>query len=492
MQKILWLSFLLLIACYITGPLVDPDLWWHIMAGRWILSHSAVPHQDYWSMFGVGQTWRAYSWSNEIVYALAERWGGLTGLLGLKFLLAAVIVFSFGVTFHKLSGDGFVGALLAAFGAGACVSHFTLRPQSLVWALMAWLIYHAHRVYVEGLSARRAVWIGLIFVIWANTHVTTVLGLAVLGAMVFLRDGKADTAKILAVGFGSTLVTPYVGGEWWALLSQASHPFDMRSISEFRPANIMHYPTAFLVIAVVAYAVLVAMGSRKVEPMRVFGLGAAMLAGLSVIKFLPLASIYALGLVAVEWRVAVINGPAVKLVEAVDRLRTLIVEKIPGDGLSFLFLAIALMFVINGVESPLSVRVIPATAVDFIQEKQLRHPILNDFGRGGYLMYRFGAADGTPGPLVPIDGRTNLIPPEVWEKHQAALFGKESWRGYFELVKPQTVLWPNESPLIAILIASKEWCRVFRTRKDSEGFSVFIPREEYLARKAELPSDTCE
>ncbi|NDC36894.1 MAG: hypothetical protein EBZ48_02450, partial [Proteobacteria bacterium] len=155
MQKILWLSFLLCIGCYITGPLIDPDLWWHIMAGRWIITHGAVPHQDYWSMFGVGSVWRAYSWSNEIAYALAERWGGLKGLLGLKFLLAAVIVFSFGAAFRKLSGDAFVGALLAAFAAGGCVSHFTLRPQSLVWALLAWLIYHGHQSTNEGFSRRR-------------------------------------------------------------------------------------------------------------------------------------------------------------------------------------------------------------------------------------------------------------------------------------------------------------------------------------------------
>lgn len=492
MKKILWFSFLLCVACYITGPLVDPDLWWHIMAGRWILSHGAVPQQDYWSMFGQGQTWRAYSWSNEVVYALAESWGGLKGLLVVKYLLAAAIVISCGVVFGRLSGDGFVGALLAAFAAGACVSHFTLRPQSLVWVLMVWLIYHAHRFSEEGFTARRAGWIAAIFVVWANTHVTTVLGLAVLGAMVLTRERKVDTAKLLAIGFGATLVTPYVGGEWWALLSQASHPFDMRSITEFRPANIMQYPTSFLALSVMLYVALVMTGARTVSPARVTGLGVAALAGLAVIKFIPLASLYALGLVAIEWRRAVIAHPSAKLVEGVVRLKRLVLDKVPPEGLSFLLIALSIMFVSNGLRAPLSVRVIPAEAVDFIQQKKLSHPVLNDFGRGGYLMYRFGAADGSPGPLVPIDGRTNLIPPDLWQKHRAALNGTEQWQEYLDLVKPRTVLWPNESPLVALLIASQEWCRVFMTRKDKEGFSVFVSKEEYLSRKTELPSDTCE
>src|SRR4051812_11972123 len=112
MSKILWFSFLLCIATYITGPIIDPDLWWHITAGRWILAHATVPNQDYWTMFGVGTPWRAYSWSNEIVYALADRIGGVHGLLVVKYILALSIVFTFAVSFQRLSKDWFVGALL--------------------------------------------------------------------------------------------------------------------------------------------------------------------------------------------------------------------------------------------------------------------------------------------------------------------------------------------------------------------------------------------
>ncbi|NDC38354.1 MAG: hypothetical protein EBZ48_09920 [Proteobacteria bacterium] len=253
----------------------------------------------------------------------------------------------------------------------------------------------------------------------------------------------------------------------------------------------MQYPTAFLVLSVVLYAVLVMVGVRRVAPMRVAGLGVATIMGLAVIKFLPLATIYAVGLVAIEWRTVATQYANHNLVQGVLKLRHLVLERIPHEGLSFLLLALSLMFVLNGLDSPLSGRTIPADAVDFIESKKLQHPILNDFGRGGYLMYRFGGADGSPGPLVAIDGRTNLIPPDVWKKYQATQFGKEGWRGFLELVNPRTILWPNESPLLAILIASQEWCRVYRTRADELGFSVFIRRGEYQERANVLSSDTC-
>jgi hypothetical protein len=196
-------------------------------------------------------------------------------------------------------------------------------------------------------------------------------------------------------------------------------------------------------------------------------------------------------LVAIEWRYAARAHSSLPLIESISRLKALILGRIPPEGFSFLMIAGAIVFVWNGLQAPLSARVIPAAAVDFIQDKDLPGPLLNDFGRGGYLMYRFAGRDGSPGPLVSIDGRTNLIPGDVWKKHQAAQFGKENWREYLDLVKPRTILWSNESPLIAILIASQEWCRVFNNRSDREGFSVFISREEYELRAEQLTSDNC-
>ena len=72
MRIVLWLSALIAVGLYIAGPLVDPDLWWHITAGRWMIAHGEVPTVDYWNMFGVGKPWRAYSWSVEVIFAAVE------------------------------------------------------------------------------------------------------------------------------------------------------------------------------------------------------------------------------------------------------------------------------------------------------------------------------------------------------------------------------------------------------------------------------------
>jgi hypothetical protein len=136
---------------------------------------------------------------------------------------------------------------------------------------------------------------------------------------------------------------------------------------------------------------------------------------------------------------------------------------------------------------------VPVAAVDFIQAKNLPHPILNDFNTGGYLMYRL--SDPSTGELkhkVPIDGRTNVNSEEIWKSQNAAMSGKPNWYDYIQKTQAETILWEQELPLGALLILSPDWCRVFRTSPDKEeGFSVFVKRQYYESRKTELLSSDC-
>src|ERR1700722_13017539 len=53
-----FLAVLFLRAFYI----VDPDIWWHLRTGDWIVAHHSVPFTDPFSSYGMGKPWAAYSW----------------------------------------------------------------------------------------------------------------------------------------------------------------------------------------------------------------------------------------------------------------------------------------------------------------------------------------------------------------------------------------------------------------------------------------------
>lgn len=132
MRVVVWITLVLAVAAYICGQLVDPDLWWHITIGRWIVAHGAVPHVDYWTHFGNGEPWRAYSWSIEVMFALIEGAFGLTGLFVAKMTMTAMLAFSAQYVFSKLSGSLGLGSLLTVVFTASCYNHITLRPQTFI------------------------------------------------------------------------------------------------------------------------------------------------------------------------------------------------------------------------------------------------------------------------------------------------------------------------------------------------------------------------
>ena len=303
---LLWFSLAVTVGSYICAPIADPDLWWHIVVGRWILAHRQIPTVDYWNMFSSAAEWRAYSWSNEVVLALIDREWGMKGLVVSQLLLAITLTASLQFFVGRLARDHFFGAFFGMYVAAACYNHFTLRPQSVVWILFAGAIVLADEIVERGLSKRRLALLAATGCFWANTHLTAALGLVA----VFLWTIQSADARLRfqlalkssAAFFLGTLCTPYVGGEWFTLFEKTGHPLKYQSIAEFQPATILQYSAVFVVLLV--FVLLVVSYTTRNLPTIARGLLAlAMLfAGLTAVKFLPFAGIAWVSLFGVWWR----------------------------------------------------------------------------------------------------------------------------------------------------------------------------------------------
>ncbi len=483
MGVILWFCAILAAGLYICGPLADPDLWWHVTVGRWIIAHGSLPYHDYWNMFAVGRPWRAYSWSSEILYALADTKFGIHGLLTLQIALVSLLALTFAYCFSRMAQDYFFGTLLGIYTTLSVFNHFTLRPQALVWLLFLLLIYATDRVMFEGFSNGKKLSLFSIMVIWANTHVTAVLGIIAVVVWLFNKKHPQLSAQAVLILLLGTLVTPYFGGEWLSLFEQAGDPIRYAGISEFQPAHVMQYSTVFFILLGIVFFVFHHHRPRTLEPSKLVGLAIFSLAGLSFVKFLPFANIYLASLLANFWRRESKNIYAFgNLGEAFVKLRDLVV-KIPKEGLSFVLICSMIVNLYQLWSAPVATNFVPVAAVDFFQANNLKHPILNVFGDGGYLIYRFSDAAGNLEHKVAIDGRTNVTPAEVMESHSLALSGAAGWEGYLNLVKPETILWRADAPLVSILLAGGEWCEVFSSGSGEYAHVILVKREESVRFK---------
>src|SRR5262245_1330498 len=75
-------------------PDSDPDLWWHMRTGQWIIEKGTVPHADPFSSTMAGTHWVAHEWLTDIglyeLYRIGD-FGALTLattiIVGLTFLI---------------------------------------------------------------------------------------------------------------------------------------------------------------------------------------------------------------------------------------------------------------------------------------------------------------------------------------------------------------------------------------------------------------------
>ena len=50
-------------------PVTDPDFWWHLTTGNWILSQHAIPRTDLYTYTVAGHRWITHEWLSEVILA---------------------------------------------------------------------------------------------------------------------------------------------------------------------------------------------------------------------------------------------------------------------------------------------------------------------------------------------------------------------------------------------------------------------------------------
>jgi len=160
-------------------PATDPDLWWHLRTGQWIVETGHIPHSDPFSFTRAGHAWVSHEWLSEVVFYELWKHGGA----------AALIVFSAIITtagfmllyLRCLLGGGkrHWAAAATVFGALAAAPSWGARPQMFTFtlaSLLLWLLESGNKKD----RPRLLFWIPPLFLLWLNLHAGFALGPALL------------------------------------------------------------------------------------------------------------------------------------------------------------------------------------------------------------------------------------------------------------------------------------------------------------------------
>src|SRR5271157_251762 len=223
-----WVQALVLAALFSAPALVcvheaivmDPDVWWHMRSGEWILQHGVVPHTEPFSIYGAGKPWTAYSWLFEVlIFQLFQRLG-LTGLVAYTAGMVAAITMALHRLNRRLQGDFSIAVLLTLAGSFCLMDLWT--PRSWLFTILFFVLeldvlMQARRTGKTG----ELFWLPVIFAFWANMHIQFVVGLLVLGMAlgesvlarwwsgIETRIGPARLCGIFIACILATLANPY-------------------------------------------------------------------------------------------------------------------------------------------------------------------------------------------------------------------------------------------------------------------------------------------
>ena len=428
----------------------DGDLGRHLRVGEWIIGHWRVPTVDLFSHTMVGAPFVPHEWLAEVLFALANRVGGLAGVAVFTSIVVALPIVLLIQMMHKRGVSLRVLVVLALLVAASVMVHALARPHIFTFALVVLFVALLEQ-FRRG--ERWSVWMLVpLSVLWANLHGAFVVGFVLigtywLGQLMEHRRLEAHGRHLLLVGVTA------LGGV--AILNPAGPGLISNSFGYLMSGPLIHLTQEYL--------------SPDFHDYRMWPFLALLLLtvatvgrhGWTVRILVVMWAIFALFSARNVPLFALICGPFVA--EALTR------NPGPGpdvglprvSGLSALapVALVVLALVYTTIRSDYfafpSDR-FPVEAMETVPRDELGH-VFNEFMWGGYLLYCCW-----PDTPVFIDGQTDFYGSELTLDYLTALNGAPGWDRVLERYAIDSVLIPPNRPLAQILMLDGDWEETYR------------------------------
>jgi hypothetical protein len=438
--------------------LADPDIWWHMRTGEWILQHHQIPRVDPFSATTLGKPWVDYCW----VFDVASYWivahFDLVSVIWFETLMrlgVAVAIFSLA---RNLRLEFWKAVAVTGLATLAMAWVFPPRPGAisvLFFALELHLLLVAQRK-----SHPRLLWfLPALFVLWANIHIEFVTGLFMLG--VFCVEPLLDRLMHITRQPRSG-VDVFHRQLWFVFLASCLavlvNPYGFNLLR-----NVFQYARDTRIYDVILE--FHAMQFRSINDWAVLSL--LMLGCFALGRIRPFRPVWALLLgwsawmsfrsLREVWLVAILSVTVIAISQgeqpgADDQGP----EKNMGSSkwLRPAVAATVALILLTGasVWSVSSQKLLgqvaenfPLGAANYIRQNHLQGPLLNELSWGGFLIY------SVPEIPVSMDGRTNVHSQDEILRAIPLWNGGSGWQNRPELVKANLIISDHSWPLAFLL-----------------------------------------
>ncbi len=460
---------MIVILALFVGAVQDPDFWWHIRIGRWMVDNGRLPAHDIFTFTVPDHVWTDHEYLTEVLMWLVY---AATGTIGIAIAFGLVTWAGFWIIYRRVRRQPFVlagmGLALAAV-AGAPI--WGPRAQMITFALTCLELYWLEG-YLSGRS-RALNFFPLIMVLWANLHGGWVIGFVWLGVALAAemigwawdRNNPAHKAhlRLLAIITAASLVAVLATPHGFSLYL---YPFQtVGSVAQeklivewFSPD--FHQPYLLFFEAMV-FLVITGFALRRPRMydflLTLVALGLALHSVRNVALFVAAAtpvlinscSDYWKELSAARgWKLAVPTRPVFAIITA----------------LALLVIGVATVVHIAieigpGKQQSLTASTYPIGAADWLaSHPEVGTRMYNQYGWGGYLANRFYPQ---PNRKVFIFGEAALMGDDLLNEYEDVQTLRPDWKAVLDRYQVDYVVYNRGEALANVLATQPDWTLVY-------------------------------
>jgi len=402
-------------------PVVDPDIWWHLAAGRWMLDHRTVPSVDPFMTGGVSHEWLDYSWLIDVVLWLGYRVVEFAAPVSYSMCMAGLLLLVCAALVQRDGSRIVRRSFAAAVGFLSISTQFGPRTY-LFSALFTGLTLLFVRGCLRGASPWRGYWLVPIFALWANVHIEFIYGLFFLGLATFDRwlkkldpDTRADRswkplALLTALCLAATATNPFGVRLHSTILGMTGVYAAYDFVNEMQ-AHAFRSPIDYLILLLFGSAVFT-LAQRRARD--VYSWGSLVVS--AYMAFHSQRISWLLSFVALD-----ILGDHALFSDAQETGRAPRLFRVALPAVVGITVVAVTAALVQAREKLVPRAAFPYAAASFARERALRGPLYNDWNWGGFFRFQLPEIIGN------IDGRGTIVDGELRVSTLNAWRGKPGW-----------------------------------------------------------------
>jgi hypothetical protein len=448
----------------------DPDFWWHLRIGRWMVANGALPSHDLFTFTVPDHVWTDHEYLTE---ALMWWLYSAAGTVGIAIAFGLITWAGICLIYRQVRRQPYVIVGLGlALGALAGWPIWGPRAQMITFALSCLELFWIH-AYLSGRS-RALNFFPLVMAVWANLHGGWVIGFGWLGAALAAelvswawdrsnpahRQHVRFLAIITAASLVAVLATPHgLSLYLYPFQTQGSVAQQTLIVEWFSPDFHQIYLRPFEAMVFIVIAGFALKRPRLYEFfLTMTALGLALQSVRHVALFVAVATPVMIATYSDYWReLAAARGwkfpelarPLFAGITAVVLVLIVVVTAVKIDA-----------DINPSVQAKLDASSYPIGAADWLAA----HPavgtrMFNQYGWGGYLAYRFYP---DPNRRVFIFGEAELMGDPLLHQYDDVQNLRPDWQAILDQYRVDYVIFNKGAALSNVLAAQPGWTLAYQ------------------------------